>query len=43
MIITTNRYVVRGEYAAQNQEYIRRVTEELRGLHYQSHTGWFFL
>ncbi|SRR5579884_457556 len=33
MIITTNRYVVRAEYAAQNQEHIRRVMEELRALH----------
>ncbi len=33
MIITTNRYVVQAAYAAQNQEYIRRVMEELRGLH----------
>ena len=33
MIITTNRYVVRAEYATLNQEYIRRVMEELRGLH----------
>jgi hypothetical protein len=33
MIITTNRYVVQAEYAAQNQEHIRRVMEELRSLH----------
>jgi hypothetical protein len=32
MIITTNRYVVKAEYAAQNQEHIRRVMEELRAL-----------
>ena len=32
MIITTNRYVVRAEYAAENQEHIRRVMEELRAL-----------
>ena len=32
MIITTNRYVVNAEYAAQNQEHIRRVMEELRAL-----------
>lgn len=32
MIITTNRYVVRAEYAAQNQEHIRRVMEDLRAL-----------
>ncbi len=33
MIITTNRYVVQAAYAAQNQEHIRRVMEELRSLH----------
>jgi len=33
MIITTNRYVVKAAYAAQNQEHIRRVMEELRALH----------
>ena len=33
MIITTNRYVVQAAYAAQNQEHIRRVMEELRALH----------
>ncbi|HLZ63179.1 MAG TPA: hypothetical protein VKR06_40120 [Ktedonosporobacter sp.] len=33
MIVTTNRYVVKAEYAAQNQEYIRRVMGELRALH----------
>src|SRR5205809_2447992 len=33
MIITTNRYVVPAAYAAQNQEHIRRVMEELRALH----------
>jgi len=32
MIITTNRYVVRAEYAAENQEHIRQVIEELRAL-----------
>ena len=32
MIITTNRYVVQAAYAAQNQEHIRRVMEELRAL-----------
>ncbi len=32
MIITTNRYVVKAEYAAENQEHIRRVMEELRAL-----------
>lgn len=32
MIVTTNRYVVKAEYAAQNQEYIRRFMEELRAL-----------
>src|SRR2546421_312181 len=32
MIITTNRYVVKAEYAAQNQEHIRRVMDELRAL-----------
>lgn len=33
MIITTVRYVVQAAYAAQNQEHIRRVMEELRALH----------
>ncbi|HEX6482299.1 MAG TPA: hypothetical protein VF043_25940 [Ktedonobacteraceae bacterium] len=33
MIITQNRYVVKAAYAAQNQEHIRRVMEELRALH----------
>ena len=33
MIITTNRYVVQAAYAAENQEHIRRVMEELRSLH----------
>ena len=33
MIITTNRYIVQAAYAAQNQEHIRRVMEELRALH----------
>jgi hypothetical protein len=32
MIITTNRYVVRAEYAAENQEHIRQVMEDLRAL-----------
>ena len=32
MIVTTNRYVVKAEYAAQNQEHIRRFMEELRAL-----------
>jgi hypothetical protein len=32
MIITTNRYVVRAEYAAKNQEHIRQVMEDLRAL-----------
>ena len=30
MIITQVRYTVKAEYAAQNQEHIRRVMEELR-------------
>ncbi len=33
MIITTNSYTVQAEYAAQNQEHIRRVMQELRTLH----------
>jgi hypothetical protein len=33
MIITTNRYVVKAEYVAENQEHIRRVMEELRALY----------
>ena len=33
MIIRQNRYTVREEYAAQNQEQISRVVEELRALH----------
>jgi hypothetical protein len=32
MNITTVRYVVQAAYAAQNQEHIRRVMEELRAL-----------
>jgi hypothetical protein len=33
MIITTVRYVVQAAYAAQNQEHIRRVMEELQAMH----------
>src|SRR5215467_12597445 len=33
MIITTNRYVVKAEYVAQNQEHIRQVMQELRDFH----------
>src|SRR5215471_21240929 len=32
MIIRQNRYTVKAEYAAQNQELISRVVEELRAL-----------
>ena len=32
MIIAQNRYTVKAEYAAQNQEHIRRVMDELRAL-----------
>lgn len=32
MIIRQNRYTVKGEYAAQNQERISRVVEDLRAL-----------
>ena len=33
MIIKQNRYTVKGEYAAQNQEQIIRVVKDLRALH----------
>jgi hypothetical protein len=32
MIITPMQYTVRAEYAAENQEYIRRILEDLRVL-----------
>ncbi len=32
MIITHIQYTVRAEYAAKNQEYIRRILEDLRAL-----------
>jgi hypothetical protein len=43
MIITSNRYTVRPEYAAENAVYIREVMAELRAMHRTDITYRVFL